>query len=139
MYNFDVSISPKFYHKIIRKEQGVDRGVMHISNRFPRFSTLSNIPHTAGSYKLRSNKCCSSSVAEKSQIGFGRYDPNGICMTHTTAPPLHAHDRVAWGDDFELETLGDTPFQASIDVFLPDMDVEVWLWLGEIERVDAAV
>jgi hypothetical protein len=52
---------------------------------------------------------------------------------------LHAHYRITFGDDFEFEALGDTPFQTSIDVFLPDTNVEVWYWLGKEEGIDTAV
>lgn len=60
-------------------------------------------------------------------------------MTHPTSPSLNADDGVALADDFELESVAETPLESAVDVFLPDLDVEVGFLLREVEGVDAAV
>lgn len=60
-------------------------------------------------------------------------------MSHSTSPSLNADDGVALADNFQLHGVGETPLEASVDVFLPDLDVEVGLLLGEVERVNSTV
>lgn len=60
-------------------------------------------------------------------------------MTHASSPALNTDDGVALVDDLELDSVGETPLKAAVDVFLPDLDVEVGLLFGEVEGVDAAV
>ena len=60
-------------------------------------------------------------------------------MTHASPPALDTNDGVALVDDPELDGVGETPLEASVDVFLPDLDVEVGFLFGEVEGVDAAV
>ena len=60
-------------------------------------------------------------------------------MAHTATPSLDTDDRVTLVDDSELETVVDTPLEATVDVFLPDLDVEIRLGLREVERPHTAV
>lgn len=60
-------------------------------------------------------------------------------MAHTAAPALDADDRVALGDNAELQAVVDGPLQTAVDILLPDLDVEVGLLLGEVERPHTAV
>lgn len=60
-------------------------------------------------------------------------------MSHSTSPSLDADDGVALVDNFQLHGVGETPLETAVDVFLPDLDVEVWLLLGEEEWVDPTV
>lgn len=60
-------------------------------------------------------------------------------MAHSAAPALDADNVVALVDDAQLETVGDTPHEAAVDILLPDLDVEVGLLLGESEGPDATV
>lgn len=77
--------------------------------------------------------------AGKTQVRLRRNNTNSIGVAHSSAPALDADNRVTGSNDLELETLVDAPLQTTIDVFLPDLDVEVWFLFGEIEWVDAAV
>lgn len=60
-------------------------------------------------------------------------------MTHTTPPALNADNVVALVDNTELETVGDGPFETTINILLPDLDIEVGLLLGEEEGPHTAV
>jgi hypothetical protein len=60
-------------------------------------------------------------------------------VSHATPPSLNADDIVALVDDTKFDSVGETPLEAAVDVFLPDLDVEVGLLLGEVEGVDATV
>ena len=60
-------------------------------------------------------------------------------MAHSAAPALDADNVVALVDDAQLETVGDTPLEATVDILLPDLDVEVRLLLGESEGPDTTV
>ena len=60
-------------------------------------------------------------------------------MAHSAAPALDADNVVALVDDAQLEAVGDTPLEATVDILLPDLDVEVGLLLGESEGPDATV
>lgn len=60
-------------------------------------------------------------------------------MAHSAAPSLDADNVVALVDDAQLEAVGDTPLEATVDILLPDLDVEVGLLLGEGEGPDATV
>lgn len=60
-------------------------------------------------------------------------------MTRSPAPSLHTHDIVALAQDAELDGLGDPPLQATVDVLLPIVPVEIRLGLLEEERVHATV
>jgi hypothetical protein len=64
---------------------------------------------------------------------------DGVGVAHTAAPALHADNGVTLVDDAELETVVDTPLEATVNVLLPDLDVEVRLGLGEEEWPDTAV
>jgi hypothetical protein len=60
-------------------------------------------------------------------------------VAHTTAPSLNTDDAGTLLDNTKLDTVVDTPLQTTVDIFLPDLDVEVGLALGEVEGVDTAV
>ena len=60
-------------------------------------------------------------------------------MAHTATPALDADNVVALGDDTELQTVRDGPLETTVDVLLPDLDVEVGLVLGEEEGPDTTV
>lgn len=60
-------------------------------------------------------------------------------MAHTAAPALNADDVVALVYDAELETVRDTPLETTVDILLPDLDIEVGLVLGEEEGPDTSV
>ena len=60
-------------------------------------------------------------------------------MALTSTPSLNTDDGVTLREDSQLDTLADAPFQTSIDVLLPVLLVEVWLFLGEEEGVDTTV
>ena len=64
---------------------------------------------------------------------------DGVGVAHSAAPALDADNVVALVDDAQLETVGDTPLEATVDILLPDLDVEVGLLLGESEGPDATV
>ena len=60
-------------------------------------------------------------------------------MAHASAPTLNADNRVTRSDDLELEAMLDTPLEALVDILLPDVDVEVGLFLREEEGIDATI
>lgn len=60
-------------------------------------------------------------------------------MALSAAPALNADNVVALVDDAELETVVDTPLEATVHVLLPDLNVEVGLGLGECEGPDTTV
>lgn len=75
----------------------------------------------------------------QTEVLIGGHHTNGVGVAHTATPSLDADDRVALVDDSELETVVDTPLEATVDILLPDLDVEVRLALGEVERPHTAV
>lgn len=75
----------------------------------------------------------------KTQVILGRNHTNGVGVAHTTAPSLNTDDAGTLLDNTKLDTVVDTPLQTTVDVYLPDLDVEVRLALGEVEGVDTAV
>ena len=60
-------------------------------------------------------------------------------MAHAAAPPLHADDGIAALEHTEVNAVANAPFQAPINVFLPWLLAEVWLWFAKEERVDATI
>jgi hypothetical protein len=60
-------------------------------------------------------------------------------VTHTTPPALNTDDRVAFGEDVQLDAFLDTPLEAVVHILLPVGLVEVRLALWEQEWIDAAV
>lgn len=60
-------------------------------------------------------------------------------MTLPAAPSLNTDDIVTFAQDAEVDGLGDPPFEASVDVFLPIVFVEIGLRLFEEERIDSAI
>lgn len=64
---------------------------------------------------------------------------DGVGVALATAPTLNTDNRVTLVNDTQLESVGDTPLEASVNILLPDLDVEVRLLLREVEGVDTAV
>lgn len=60
-------------------------------------------------------------------------------MAHTTAPSLNTDDASTLLDDTKLDTVVDTPLQTTVDILLPNLDVEVGLGLREVEGIDTTV
>lgn len=60
-------------------------------------------------------------------------------MAHAAAPTLDADNGITRSDDLESEAMINTPLETLVDILLPDLDVEVGLLLGEVERVDATI
>ena len=73
------------------------------------------------------------------KIGLRRHNTQGVGVTSSTPPSLHADDGFALSEHTKLDGVHDAPLQAAVDVFLPRFRVEVGLLLGEEERVDTAV
>ena len=69
----------------------------------------------------------------KAKVLLGGDNTNSVGVSHTTAPALDTDDGVALVDNTELETVVDRPLKATVDILLPDLDVEVGLLLGEEE------
>ena len=75
----------------------------------------------------------------ESQVLLGRYDADGIGVTHTTTPALDTNHWITFGEDIELDSFCDTPLETIVNIFLPIGLVEVRFTLWEQERIDAAV
>lgn len=60
-------------------------------------------------------------------------------MAHTATPSLNTDNGIALVDDAELETVVNGPLQTTVNILLPDLDIEVRLLLAEVERPDTAV
>ena len=60
-------------------------------------------------------------------------------MTHSSSPALHTDHGIALVENTELDGVHDAPLQTTVNVLLPWLGVEVWLLLGEIEGVYAAI
>ena len=60
-------------------------------------------------------------------------------MAHSSSPALHTDDRITLAKNTELDGVHDAPLQTAVNVLLPWLSLEVWLLLGEVEWVDAAV
>jgi hypothetical protein len=60
-------------------------------------------------------------------------------MAHAAAPALNTHDTVAPIDDAKFNAVGDSPLQTPVDILLPNLDIEVGLFLREEEGIHAAV
>lgn len=78
-------------------------------------------------------------LSRKTQIRFGGDDTEGIGMTLPATPSLNTDDVVAIGQDTELDGLGDSPFETSVDVLLPIVFVEIGLGLLKKEWVDTTI
>lgn len=83
--------------------------------------------------------CSITGSIEKTQVLLRRDDTNGIGVALSTSPTLHCNDAVAFGQDSQFDRLGDTPFQASVNVLLPIHTVEVWLGLREVEGIHTPI
>jgi hypothetical protein len=78
-------------------------------------------------------------VRRKTKVLFGRHHTNSVGVALASTPTLHTNHSLAPVDDAELDTVGDTPLQTTVNVLLPDLDVEVGLLLGEQERIHSPV
>lgn len=63
----------------------------------------------------------------------------GVGVAHAALPALDDNHCVVVGEDVELQRLGDTPLDTSIDILLPVNLGEVGLVLGEVEGIYATV
>lgn len=105
-------------------------------------------PHTGGkkstldhsiTESLPSDEFTEGLLHGQTEVLIGGHHTNGVGVAHTATPSLDTDDRVTLVDDSELETVVDTPLEATVDIFLPDLDVEIRLGLGEVERPHTAV
>ena len=60
-------------------------------------------------------------------------------MSHPASPSLHTDHWLALIQNPEFDALLDTPLEAVVDIFLPVGLVEVGLFVGEQEWVDAPI
>jgi hypothetical protein len=60
-------------------------------------------------------------------------------VSHATTPALDTDDVVALVNEAELESVGNTPLEAAVNIFLPDLDVEIGLLLREGEGPDTTI
>lgn len=69
----------------------------------------------------------------KAKVVLGRHDAEGVGVTHTTSPSLHADDGVTLGQDAELDGIANTPLETLVDILLPWGGPEVGLLLVVVE------
>ena len=60
-------------------------------------------------------------------------------MALSSTPSLHTDDHVAFFQNTEVYSGLDAPFQTAIDILLPVGLVEIGLFLGEQEGINAAI
>lgn len=75
----------------------------------------------------------------ETQVVLRRDNTNGVGVAHASTPALHTDNVFAPVDDAELDTLLDTPLQTTVNVLLPDLDIEVGLRLREQEGIHSSV
>ena len=68
-------------------------------------------------------------------IWFGGDDTDGVGVAHSSSPSLNADNGVTAGDNLKAKTLGNTPLEAAVDIFLPAGLVEIGLGLLEDEWI----
>jgi hypothetical protein len=78
-------------------------------------------------------------LLSKPEVLLGGDHTNSVGVTHATTPPLHTDNAVTPADDAELDTVGDTPLQTTVDILLPYLDIEVRLLLGKVKGVDTTI
>lgn len=78
-------------------------------------------------------------LLRKPQILLSWHDAGGVCMPFATAPALDTDNKVAFAQDTELDSLGDAPYQALVNILLPIGILEIGLALRKEERIDTAV
>jgi len=78
-------------------------------------------------------------LLRKTEVLLSGDHTDGVGVALAAAPALHTDDVVALVDDTELETVRDTPLETTVDILLPNLDIEVGLPLGEEEGPDATV
>ena len=78
-------------------------------------------------------------VFSETKILFRWDHTDGVGVAHTATPALNADDVIALVDDTEFDTVRNTPLETAVDIFLPALEVEVGLLLGEIEWPDTTV
>ena len=62
-----------------------------------------------------------------------------VGVAHATLPALNHDNSLTLGKNAKLKSLGNTPLNSSVNIFLPVNLGEVWLLLWEEERIDATV
>lgn len=77
--------------------------------------------------------------ADAEVLGVGADNAEGVGVAHAALPALDNDDGVANSQGLHLESLGNGPLDAEIDVLLPVDLGEVGLVLGEQEGVDTTV
>lgn len=60
-------------------------------------------------------------------------------MAHTSSPALYANDWIALVENTELNGVHNSPLQTAVNILLPWFSLEVWLRLGEVKWIYAAV
>lgn len=78
-------------------------------------------------------------VLVKAQIFLRRDNAERVRVSHASPPTLHANNGITLAEHSELDGVHDAPLQPAVNVLLPWLRLEVWLRLGEIEWVNAAV
>jgi hypothetical protein len=72
-------------------------------------------------------------------LGADGYNTKGVRVSTATSPALDSDNHVLLAQYTELHGLLHTPLETAVDIFLPDLDVEVGLRLREMEGVHATV
>lgn len=75
----------------------------------------------------------------QTEILLRRDDAEGVGVAHSSPPALYTDDGISLVEHTELDGIHNAPLQATVNILLPWLSVKVWLLLGEIERVNAAV
>lgn len=75
----------------------------------------------------------------QSQVREGGHETERVRVAHSTAPALHAHDRIALVQHTQVDGVLDAPLEATVDVLLPWHLSEVGLRLVEEEGIHATV
>lgn len=60
-------------------------------------------------------------------------------MSHAAPPALDTDHGVALAEHTKLDGIHNAPLQTAVNVLLPWLRLEVWLLLGEVEWVNAAI
>jgi hypothetical protein len=66
-------------------------------------------------------------------------DTERIRVAHSASPSLDTNDGISLVEDTKFDCIHDAPLQATIDILLPWLAVEVGLGLGKVEGVDTTV
>jgi hypothetical protein len=80
-----------------------------------------------------------SSLLVQSKVLLCGHDAEGVSVTHSSSPALHANDRCTLLENTELDGVHDAPRQTAVNILLPWCGLEIGLFLGEVEGVYTAV